>query len=100
MLASHDEHPVLSVSELARQARLLIEERFNPVWVEGELSNFRRPGSGHWYFTLKDSDAQIRCAMFGGRNRAVRFVPEDGTQVLVRGRVSLYEPRGDFQIIV
>ncbi|MCZ6708786.1 MAG: exodeoxyribonuclease VII large subunit [Gammaproteobacteria bacterium] len=100
MLATHDEHPVLSVSELARQARLLIEERFNPVWVEGEISNFRRPGSGHWYFTLKDRDAQIRCAMFGGRNRAVRFAPEDGTQIVVRGRVSLYEPRGDFQIIV
>jgi len=91
--------PVLSVSALARQARLLIEDHFHLVWVEGELSNFRRPASGHWYFTLKDDDAQLRCAMFAGRNRAVRFQPRDGTQVLIRGRVSLYEPRGDFQII-
>jgi len=99
MPATYDDHPVFSVSELAREARLIIEERFNSIWVEGEISNFRRPGSGHWYFTLKDADAQIRCAMFGSRNRAVRFAPADGTQVVVRGRVSLYEPRGDFQII-
>ncbi|MDH3642503.1 MAG: exodeoxyribonuclease VII large subunit [Gammaproteobacteria bacterium] len=99
MLANYDDHPVLSVSELAHEARLLIEQRFNLVWVEGEISNFRRPGSGHWYFTLKDSSAQVRCAMFAGRNRNLRFGPEDGTQVIVRGRVSLYEARGDFQII-
>lgn len=99
MLANYDDHPVLSVSELAHQARLLIEQRFGMIWVEGEISNFRRPGSGHWYFTLKDSGAQIRCAMFAGRNRNLRFAPEDGTQVIVRGRVSLYEARGDFQII-
>lgn len=91
--------PVLSVSALARQARLLIEERFHLVWVEGEISNFRRPGSGHWYFTLKDDSAQLRCCMFASRNRAVRFPLRDGTQVLIRGRVSLYEPRGDFQIV-
>lgn len=91
--------PVLTVSALARQARLLIEEHFNLVWVEGEVSNLRRPGSGHWYFTLKDETAQLRCAMFAGRNRAVRFAPRDGTRVLVRGRISLYEPRGDFQLI-
>ncbi len=91
--------PVLTVSGLAREARLLIEDHFHLVWVEGEISNFRRPGSGHWYFTLKDDEAQLRCAMFAGRNRAVRFQPRDGTQVLVRGRVSLYEPRGDFQLI-
>ena len=99
MLATDDPQLVFSVSELAREARLLIEERFGLIRVEGEISNFRRPGSGHWYFTLKDSSAQIRCAMFAGRNRAVRFTPEDGAQVLVRGRVSLYEVRGDFQII-
>ncbi len=100
MLASHADRPVLSVSELAREARILIEEQFDLVWVEGEISNFRRPASGHWYFTLKDQSAQVRCAMFAGRNRQVRFAPEDGLQVLIRGRVSLYEPRGDFQIIV
>jgi exodeoxyribonuclease VII large subunit len=99
MLAALDDHPVLSVSALARQARLLIEERFAIVWVQGEVSNFRRPGSGHWYFTLKDDSAQLRCAMFAGRNRQVQAVPSDGSQVILRGRVSLYEPRGDFQII-
>ncbi len=69
------------------------------MWVEGEVSNFRRPGSGHWYFTLKDDNAQLRCCMFASRNRGVRFPPRDGAQVVVRGRVSLYEPRGDFQIV-
>ena len=91
---------VLSVSQLARRARILIEEHLGEVSVEGELSNFRRPGSGHWYFTLKDQGAQIRCAMFAGRNRAVRLKVTDGLQVRLTGRVSLYEPRGDFQLIV
>ncbi len=91
---------VLSVSQLARQARVLIEAHLGDVSVEGELSNFRRPGSGHWYFTLKDQGAQIRCAMFAGRNRAVRLNVQDGLQVRLTGRVSLYEPRGDFQLIV
>lgn len=91
---------VLSVSQLARRARLLIEEHLGWVTVEGELSNFRRPGSGHWYFTLKDASAQVRCAMFTSRNRLVRMAVEDGLTVRVTGRVSLYEPRGDFQLIV
>lgn len=91
---------VLTVSQLARQARIVIEEHLGAVTVEGELSNFRRPGSGHWYFTLKDADAQIRCAMFAGRNRLVRLAAADGMQVRVFGRVSLYEARGDFQLIV
>ncbi|MEM8767517.1 MAG: exodeoxyribonuclease VII large subunit [Pseudomonadota bacterium] len=91
---------VLSVSQLARQARLLIEENLGVVSVEGELSNFRRPGSGHWYFTIKDQGAQIRCAMFAGRNRAVRIAVNDGLQVRLTGRMSLYEARGDFQLIV
>ncbi len=99
-MQSPAERPVFTVSALARQARLLIEERFNIVQVEGEISNFSRPASGHWYFTLKDDSAQIRCAMFAGRNRNVRPTPRNGNQVLIRGRVSLYEARGDFQIIV
>ncbi len=69
------------------------------VWVEGELSNLRAPGSGHWYFTLKDDRAQLRCAMFANRNRFVRFKPRDGMKVILRGRVSLYEARGDFQLL-
>ena len=99
MQPKFDDHPVMTVSALAREARLLIEQRFNLVWVEGELSNLRRPGSGHWYFTLKDDSAQLRCAMFAGRNRSIRFQVKDGDHVVIRGRVSLYEARGDFQLI-
>ncbi len=91
---------VLSVSELNLQARVTIEKQFNVVWVEGELSNFARPRSGHWYFTLKDDSAQVRCAMFVNRNRLAQIQPSDGQQVLIKGRVSIYEGRGDFQIIV
>jgi len=90
----------MTVSELNHQARITIEQRFNMVWVTGELSNFARPRSGHWYFTLKDDNAQVRCAMFVNRNRHARIQPGDGQQVVIRGRVSLYEGRGEFQIIV
>ena len=94
------ERQVLSVSQLNRQARMTIEQRFHQIWVSGELSSFARPGSGHWYFTLKDNDAQVRCAMFANANRRARMQPANGQQVLLRGRVSLYEGRGEFQIIV
>ncbi len=99
MQASND-NPVLSVSQLNRQARLTLEQRFDQVWVLGEMSNFARPRSGHWYFSLKDENAQVRCAMFANRNRTVALQPGDGQLVIARGRVSLYEGRGDFQIIV
>jgi exodeoxyribonuclease VII large subunit len=95
-----NEQTILTVSELNRQARITIEARFNQVWVVGEMSNFARPRSGHWYFSLKDENAQVRCAMFANRNRAVQIQPGDGQLVIARGRVSLYEGRGDFQIIV
>lgn len=95
-----EQRSVVTVSQLNRQARVTIEQRFSQVWVSGELSNFARPRSGHWYFTLKDDKAQVRCAMFANRNRAVQMQPGDGQQVLIRGKVSLYEGRGDFQIIV
>ena len=91
---------VLSVSQLNHQARLTIEQRFSQVWVMGEMSNFARPRSGHWYFSLKDDSAQVRCAMFANRNRGVSLQPGDGQLVIARGRVSLYEGRGDFQIII
>ncbi len=70
------------------------------VWVQAEVSNLSQPGSGHWYFSLKDRDAQLRCAMFRQRNLLARFTPRDGQLVLARGRVSLYEPRGDYQLLV
>lgn len=91
---------VLSVAQLNRLAKQLLEDCFAQVSVTGEISNLARPGSGHWYFTLKDDRAQIRCAMFKGRNFAVRFQPQAGQQVQVSGKVSLYEGRGDYQLIV
>ncbi len=92
--------PVLSVSELLRDVRALLERGFPRVWVEGEISNFSCPRSGHWYFTLKDENAQMRCAMFRSDNRRLDFRPEDGMSVLARGRLTLYEARGDFQLVV
>ncbi|AOY87436.1 exodeoxyribonuclease VII large subunit [Marinobacter salinus] len=90
----------LSVSELNHQARHLLESSFMQVWVEGELSGFSRPSSGHWYFSLKDRKCQVRCAMFKGFNQRLRVLPREGDQVRIRGKVTLYENRGDFQIIV
>jgi exodeoxyribonuclease VII large subunit len=99
MTMSMKNREVLSVSDLNRQARELLEGEFPLVFVDGELSNLARPSSGHWYFTLKDDRAQIRCAMFRNRNRYINFKPVDGTQVIVHGKVSIYEGRGDFQLI-
>jgi exodeoxyribonuclease VII large subunit len=80
--------------------RLLLEQEMGQVWISGEISNFTQPSSGHWYFTLKDDTAQVRCAMFRNSNRRVTFRPQHGQQVLVRANITLYEPRGDYQIIV
>ena len=90
----------ISVSELNRQAKSLLEHSFMSLRVTGEISNMVRASSGHWYFTLKDERAQVRCAMFRGRNAQVRFRPQEGSQVLCTAKVSLYEGRGDFQLIV
>jgi exodeoxyribonuclease VII large subunit len=90
---------VFTVSRLNQKARRLLEEGLPRIWVEGELSNIARPTSGHLYFTLKDSNAQIRGAMFRSRNQLLRFKPEEGMQVTVRAKISLYEPRGDYQLI-
>lgn len=98
--ARTSQRDIYSVSRLNREARMLLERGLGMVWLEAEISNFSRPASGHWYFSLKDDSAQLRCAMFRQRNRLVRFTVKEGSQVLVRGRVSLYEPRGDFQLIV
>lgn len=91
---------VYTVSRLNREVRALLDRQFPLLWVEGEISNLSRPGSGHLYFTLKDRDAQVRCAMFKPRNQLLSFAPLDGMQVLVRARISLYEPRGDYQLVV
>jgi exodeoxyribonuclease VII large subunit len=95
-----DKRNVLTVSQLNRLARNLLEESFPAVLVEGEISNLAMPSSGHWYLTLKDEQAQIRCAMFRNRNMLLRFKPKDGMQVVVKARLSLYEGRGDYQLIV
>lgn len=97
---SRMERQLYSVSRLNREVRMLLDHGMPVVWVEGEISNFSRPSSGHWYFSLKDRDAQVRCAMFRQRNTGTTFTPREGTSVIARGRVSLYEPRGDFQLIV
>ncbi len=97
--ASNVRH-VYAVSELTGTARRTIEKSFPLVWVEGEVSNLHRPGSGHWYFSLADARAQLRCVMFASRNRFVRTRVADGMRVLVRCRLSLYEERGEFQGIV
>jgi len=94
------ERDIYTVSRLNREAKALLEGSFPLLWVEGELSNLSRPASGHLYFTLKDAQAQVRCALFRGYQRGLATTPRDGMQVLVRARVSLYEGRGDYQLIV
>ncbi|ENM5766154.1 exodeoxyribonuclease VII large subunit [Vibrio mimicus] len=91
---------IYTVSRLNAEVRLLLENEMGIVWLVGEISNFSAPVSGHWYLTLKDSQAQVKCAMFKGNNRLVNFKPQNGQQVLVKARLSLYEPRGDYQIIL
>lgn len=94
------ERNILSVTQLNRLARMLLEDNFPAVLVEGEISNLAMPASGHWYLTLKDDNAQVRCAMFRNRNMLIRSRPKDGMQVLVKARLSLYEGRGDYQLIL
>lgn len=89
----------MTVSELNRQTKHLLEVSFSRLWVMGEISNFARPSSGHWYFTLKDDKAQVRCAMFKNRTIGIRFQPKNGDMVLLEAKASLYEGRGEYQLI-
>lgn len=91
---------ILSVSDFTRNVKSVLEYNFPSVWVSGEISNLAMPRSGHWYFTLKDDRSQVRCAMFRQSNQRLTFTPNEGMQILVKARVSLYEARGDFQLIV
>jgi len=104
MSSTFTENPALSkamsVSDLNRQVKRMLEVSYGQIWVSGEISGLSRPNSGHWYFSLKDTKAQIRCAMFRGFNQRVRFQPKEGDLILVRAKVSLYEGRGDYQLIV
>jgi exodeoxyribonuclease VII large subunit len=94
------EQPILSVTQLNQQAKSLLETNFPRVLIEGEISNFVQPASGHWYFSLKDDTAQVRCAMFRFKNNRVRFNVKNGTHVIAKAKVSLYQGRGDFQLLI
>ncbi len=89
---------IFNVSELNNRCKQILENEFTTIWLEGEISNFAAPASGHWYFSLKDQKAQIRCAMFRFKNQSCKFIPEEGMSILVRAKVSLFEPRGEFQL--
>lgn len=91
---------ILTPSQLNTLARGLLEDSFPLLWIEAELGNVARPASGHLYFNLKDARAQVRAAMFRGRAASLRFAPHEGQKVLARGKLTLYEPRGDYQIII
>src|SRR5947207_864504 len=98
-LFDETERRPISVSELTMQIRGALEKRFASVWVEGEISNFRAHSSGHWYFTLKDEFAQLKSACYRSSNQRIRFRLEDGMQVRARGRLTVYEPKGEYQLI-
>ena len=92
--------PIYTVSQLTAEIKTILERNFEHLWVEGEISNLRLPGSGHLYFTLKDESAQMRAVMFRLQNRLLKFHPEDGLQVICYGRLTVYEPRGEYQIVL
>src|SRR5712691_5887562 len=89
-----------TVSELTKSVRGALEARFASVWVEGEISNFKAHSSGHWYFTIKDEGAQLRAKCFRSSNTRIRFRPQDGLHVRARGRLSVYAPRGEYELVV
>lgn len=97
--AATPKRDIFSVSRLNREVRGLLEANFPLIWLEGEISNFSVPSSGHWYFSLKDNKAQVRCAMFRNRNQRLRLRPKNGEKVLLRARISVYEPRGEYQLL-
>lgn len=99
-LFDETERKPLSVSELTNSIRIALESRFAAVWVEGEISNFKAHSSGHWYFTLKDQNAQLRAKCFRSTNTRIRFRPTDGLHVRARGKLSLYAPRGEYELVV
>ena len=98
--SSSENRQILTVTKLNRLSRMLLESEIGLIWLSAEISNFVRAASGHWYFTLKDSKAQVRAAMFKNANRRIQTLPKEGDKVLVRASVGLYEPRGDYQLIV
>lgn len=96
---SNNQRQVLTVSQLNKKTKQLVESEIGTVWLEGEISNFVNAASGHWYYTLKDNNAQIKCALFKFKNQRLSITPKEGDKVIVKGKVSLYEARGDYQMI-
>jgi len=90
----------LTVSEITAQIKGQIESQFSRVWVRGEISNFKHHSSGHMYFTVKDAGAELRCVMFRGFNQSIHFKPEDGMEIMIQGKITVYEPRGQYQLMV
>ena len=93
-------HEIISVSEINKRAKSMLEENFPFVWIEGEVSNFVSHSSGHWYFTLKDESSEIKCAMFSSNNSQIRFEPKNGDHLILNGTLSIFEGWGQYQIIV
>jgi len=98
--ALRPDRDIYSVSRLNREVKMLLERGFGTLWLEAEISNLARPSSGHWYFSLKDAGAQVRCCMFRQRNMLCTFSVKDGQKVLVRARIGLYEARGEYQLVI
>ena len=98
--SENQNHPVFTVSELTKEIQGLLEDRFDFIWLEGEISNFSSPVSGHYYMVIKDEKSRIRAVMFRFQTRYLRFLPENGMKVLARGRIGVYAPRGEYQIIL
>jgi exodeoxyribonuclease VII large subunit len=94
------ERTILTVSEVTERVKIVLEDTFFDIWIEGEISNLRTPSSGHTYFTLKDDHSQMRAVLFKMQRRYLRFDPKDGMLVIARGRLSLYEPRGEYQLVI
>src|SRR5918993_3865722 len=99
-LFDEPERKPLTVSQLTNSIRIALESRFVSVWVEGEISNFKDHSSGHWYFTLKDENAQLRAKCFRSTNIRIRFRPANGLHVRARGKLSVYAPRGEYELVV
>jgi exodeoxyribonuclease VII large subunit len=98
--STNTEHVTWTISALNFEVKTMLTEGIGTLWIEGEISNFVCPASGHWYFSLKDKRAQCRAAMFKGKNNRVGFLPKNGQQVLVKAQVTLYEARGEYQLVV
>jgi exodeoxyribonuclease VII large subunit len=99
-LFDETERRPMTVSQLTNAIRTSLESRFAAVWVEGEISNFKAHSSGHWYFTIKDPNAQLRAKCFRSSNQRIRFKPNDGLHVRARGKLTVYPPRGEYEMVV